>query len=76
MLPPYLQIPVSDKLRGQFVTIEILVPKDKRITFGENIDRVLITTSIVDINHPVDSTIIIHNPDGSIIEKRYIETSE
>lgn len=40
-IPPYLKMPREDKLRAQYVRVEILVPKGKIVKFGKNIDRVL-----------------------------------
>ncbi|NOQ71672.1 MAG: PspC domain-containing protein [Crocinitomix sp.] len=40
-LSPYLKMPKEDKLRAQYVRVEILVPRGKIVKFGENIDRVL-----------------------------------
>jgi hypothetical protein len=40
-IPPYLKMPREDKLRGQYVRVEILVPHGKIVKFGKNIDRVL-----------------------------------
>jgi phage shock protein PspC (stress-responsive transcriptional regulator) len=39
-LSPYLKMNVSDKFRGQTVTVIIYVPEGKEIEFGENIDHV------------------------------------
>ncbi|MFT5822146.1 MAG: phage shock protein PspC (stress-responsive transcriptional regulator) [Crocinitomix sp.] len=40
-LSPYLKMPREDKLRAQYVRVEILVPRGKIVKFGKNIDRVL-----------------------------------
>jgi phage shock protein PspC (stress-responsive transcriptional regulator) len=42
-LSPYLKMNVSDKFRGQTVTVIIYVPEGKEIEFGENIDHVFHT---------------------------------
>lgn len=39
-IPPYLKIPRLDKMRGQYVVVEIFVPNGKTVKFGNNIDRV------------------------------------
>jgi len=39
-IPPYLKMPREDKLRAQYVRVEILVPLGKIVKFGKNIDRV------------------------------------
>ena len=40
VIPPYFRIPRTDKLRGQFAYVEIIVPLNKTITFGPNIERI------------------------------------
>ncbi len=40
-ISPYLKMPKEDKLRAQYVRVEILVPRGKMVKFGKNIDRVL-----------------------------------
>lgn len=40
IIPPYMRIPVEDKIRGQYASIEIVVPQDKTIIFGSNIGRI------------------------------------
>lgn len=39
-IPPYTKIPRADKIRGQYVMVEIVVPNSKTVKFGNNIDRV------------------------------------
>lgn len=41
LLPAYLKLPRKDKLRAQYLRMEITVPKGKMIKFGDNIDRLL-----------------------------------
>ena len=39
-IPAYLATPITDKLRGQFAYVEIIVPQNKTIIFGDNIGRI------------------------------------
>ena len=42
LLSPFFKINKNDKYRGQIVTVEIQIPKGKKIQFGNNIDRMLV----------------------------------
>lgn len=39
LLPPYIRYPKTDKIRGQYVSFTIVVPKGKSIKFGPRINR-------------------------------------
>ena len=40
LISPYITIPKEDKIRGQYVVVEIFVPRGRTIVFGKNTERI------------------------------------
>lgn len=66
-LPPYFSYPIEDKIRGQYVRLILYVPQNKKIIFGDNIDRVWRRSVYDDFDESYETTYTIKTDDKTII---------